>query len=96
MNIFLQMKDFVQNEVRIAVNEAIDNLGLTRASQLPPGVRFLTRKQTAMYLGIKVKTVDKWAANGKLKRSYIKGSPRFDREEIDRSFNDLQRYKRAA
>ena len=45
--------------------------------------RFLTINETAEYLSIGKSTVHYWVKIGKLKKHYIKGSPRFDKEEID-------------
>lgn len=89
--------DALARAVKLAVKEAIQEYDQERRREaIPPGARFLTRQQAADYLGISIKTVDLWARTGKLKRSYIKGSPRFDREWIDQSFDDLKRYKRSA
>lgn len=82
--------------VKMAVREVIQEFDQEkRREAIPPGSRWLTRQQTANYIGISVKTVDLWARTGKLKRNYIKGSPRFDRELIDQSFDELKKYKRA-
>lgn len=45
--------------------------------------RYLTRKQVALYLNIGLSTVDLWSKLGKLRKIYMDGSVRFDREEID-------------
>ncbi len=87
--------DFLRQEVKVAVKEALQEFNAeAKVVRLTPAARYLTRSQTAEYLGISEKTVDLWARTGKLKRSYIKGSPRFDREWIDQSFDDLKKYKR--
>jgi DNA-directed RNA polymerase specialized sigma24 family protein len=88
--------DALARVVKLAVKEAIYEYDQEKRREvIPPGARWLTRQQTADYLGISVKTVDLWARIGKLKRIYIKGSPRFDREFIDQSFDELKKYKRA-
>jgi len=46
--------------------------------------RYLTVKEVSEYLSIGVSTVHYWVKEGKLKKHYIKGSPRFDKYEIDR------------
>lgn len=45
--------------------------------------RYLTRKETAVYLGLAKSTVDLWSRQGKLTKIYFGKSVRFDREEID-------------
>lgn len=95
MNLFND--DDLVKVVKMAVKEAMIEFDQqNRREAIPPGVRYLTRQQTADYVSASVKTVDLWARTGKLRRIYIKGSPRFDREFIDQSFDELKKYKRAS
>ena len=91
-----ELKDFIVNEVEMAVQRAIAKLGLLRASLVPAGVRYLTRKQVAIYLSIDEGTVDKWARAGILRRLYFhKGcEARYDKEEIDKIPERFVRYVR--
>lgn len=90
--------DLIHNEVKAAFKEAITELGIhSNRSFIPtPLSRYLSRKQTAEYLDIGLSTVDYWARIGKLHKVFIEDAPRFDREEIDKSFSELKKFKRAA
>jgi len=90
-------KDFVRTEIRQAIVEVLQQQEpVIRLRSQFKEARFLTRRQVATYLGIGMSTVDYWVSIGKLKKIYINGSPRFDREEIDKSFTNLKKYGRAA
>ena len=89
--------DFLRQEVKVAVKEALQEFNAeAKVVRLTPAARYLTRSQTAEYLGISEKTVDLWARTGKLKRKYFGKAPRFDRDAIDLSFGDLKKHSRPA
>lgn len=90
-------KDFVRTEIRQAIVEVLQQQEpVIRLRSQFKEARFLTRRQVATYLGIGMSTVDYWVSIGKLTKIYINGSPRFDREEVDKSFTTLKKYGRAA
>ncbi len=92
-----EFKDLIHCEVKLALKEAITELGiqLSRSSNNSPPSRYLTRRQLADYLGIGLSTVDYWTKIGKLHKIFIDEAPRFDRELIDKSFSKLKKFKRA-
>ena len=102
--IFIQMfindedfKDFVRTEIREAIEEVLmKQLPQLQSRNEFKDTRYLTRRQVSKYMGIGLSTVDYYARCGKLKKIFIKGSPRFDKEEIDKSFSSIKKYRRAA
>ena len=92
-----EFMDLLHSEVKAAIKEAITEMGipLGRSSNHSPQSRYLTRRQVSDYLGIGLSTVDYWTKLDKLHKIFIDGAPRFDREEIDKSFSDLKKFKRA-
>ena len=87
----------VRSEVREAIQEVlVKQLPQLQSRNEFKDTRYLTRRQVAKYLGIGLSTVDYYARCGKLKKIFIKGSPRFDKEEIDKSISTIKKYMRAA
>ena len=50
---------------------------------------YLTRKQVAQYLACSLATVDNYSRAGLLKKVYINGLPRFNRDEVRRALEAL-------
>lgn len=72
------IQDIIRHEFTILKEEMIELMQRQKEPQ-----RYLTRKETAVYLGLAKSTVDLWSRQGKLTKIYFGKSVRFDREEID-------------
>lgn len=92
-----QFADLIKNEVKAAMKEFLTEKESTIFSTTQKGItnlRYLTRSQVKEYLNIGVSTVDYWARIGKLNKINYKGSPRFDKLEIDAEIKILCKYNK--
>jgi excisionase family DNA binding protein len=75
-----ELRMLVRQEINAAIEPITKKL---KADEAFKEKRYLTIKEVAEYLSIGVSTVHYWVKEGKLKKHYIKGAPRFDKYEID-------------
>jgi len=75
-----ELRMMIRQEVTHALEPIVNHL---KAQKKFEEKRYFTIKETAKYLGIGVSTVHYWVKIGKLRKHYIKGSPQFDKKEID-------------
>jgi excisionase family DNA binding protein len=75
-----ELRMIIRQEVNHALEPVINRI---KAEDEFREKRYLTIKEVAEYLSIGISTVHHWDKEGKLKKHYIKGSPRFDKYEID-------------
>lgn len=93
------IRNLIKNEVMEALQDfASENPHLfqSNSTSMPEMGRFLTRHQTAKYLGISLSTVDLWARTGKLQKLVFNNSVRFDRYQIDEDWDSLAKYRKAS
>lgn len=50
---------------------------------------WMSRQQVRDYLNISIATVDNWTRQGKLKKHFVGGVPRFKRDEVRKIFESL-------
>ncbi len=76
------LKQILQEEMKVFKEEILQTIKQDRELS-----RYLTRKQVAQLMSIGLSTVDYWARLGKLTKLRIHGTIRFDREQINKTFN---------
>lgn len=91
MNIFSITPEFekflitlIQTSVQNAVASATSHL------QTKETIEFLTRKQTAIILGISLVTLSEWTKQGKVKGYRIGSRVRYKRDELNQSLQSIK------
>ena len=87
-DLVLISKDELQTLITDSVTAAIrDNFPKNESREDLP--EYLTRKQVAEYLACSLATVDNYSRVGLLKKVYINGLPRFNRDEVRQALQAL-------
>jgi len=68
------------NDLRKANKELIDQV--LESIKPKDEERYITRKQAAVFLSVSLSTIDHWSRIGKIKKEDLKGSVRFDKEDL--------------
>jgi excisionase family DNA binding protein len=90
---FDQLKEEFKTIVQIEVQKIVS--GLTTAQE--PAPELITRKETALILGISLPTLNDWTKNGTIPAQRIGTRVRYNRANVYASLKDIEtlKYKRA-
>ena len=95
MNLEERIAEIIRTELKSALRELIPEIaGLVAKETDNHTLKYLTRKQAALYLGISLPCLDNWARTGRLNKIKIYRSVRFGRQEIDAKLETLKKYSR--